>query len=185
MTMKIKILTASVIAVLSMGSVIAKEKPADRISGGARADFKQGTLVIPCVKIANSGDENLEGRFFDVVLKQRGKSLNYEVVLGELEDEATCQPAIDAMLENDNDSEDSDGSLEDVLGAAVEAEAEAEAEAESEAESEAEVEVEASDDTDTTDSNTTTADADDATTTDSNATTADADAGNTKGKPKK
>ncbi|MDQ7089347.1 MAG: hypothetical protein Q9M50_01695 [Methylococcales bacterium] len=91
-------------------------KRRDRISGGARADFERGELIIPCVKILQSGNPELDGGFFDVVLKQRGKSLNYEVVFGELEDKATCQPAIDAMLQSDEDSEDSDGGLVDVLG---------------------------------------------------------------------
>jgi hypothetical protein len=48
--------------------------------------------TVTCIKILNSGNPELDGGFFDVVLKQRGKSLNYEVVFGELEDPEVCQP---------------------------------------------------------------------------------------------
>ncbi len=109
--MRMKILVVSIIAVLAATPVIAK----DRISGGARANFAKGTLVIPCVKILNSDNLELEDHFFDVILEQRGKSLNYEVVFGELESDEACLPSIQAALENDDDTEDTDGSLEDIL----------------------------------------------------------------------
>jgi hypothetical protein len=108
--MKMKILATSIVAILSTSPVLA-----DKISGGPRANFAKGTLVVPCVKILHSDNKDLEGHFFDVVLKQQGDSLSYEVVFGELEDDAVCLPSIEAMLLSDSDTEDSQGSLEDFL----------------------------------------------------------------------
>ncbi len=107
--MKREILAATILSILSTSPAFA-----DGISGGARADFGSRALIVPCVQVVNSDDEAINGQFYDVVLNQRGKSLNYEVVLGEPEDSETCMAAIEAMLENDEDTDDIDGDATDI-----------------------------------------------------------------------
>ena len=100
----------TILAVIIFSLLSSSTALADDISGGARADFSTQELIVPCVKIMNSGDEELDGHFFDIVLKQRGQSLNYEVSFGEPEESATCYSAIDAMLDSDTDTTDTEGS---------------------------------------------------------------------------
>ncbi len=82
---------------------------ADDISGGPRVDFGRKELIVPCVQIVNSGNPDFDGRFFDVAFKQRGKSFNYELVLGNEEDPEACVAAIEQMLADDEDTTDTEG----------------------------------------------------------------------------
>ena len=102
--MKQKILATTILTILSTDPVLS-----DDISGGARADFGSRELIVPCVKVLNSDNEELNGLFFDVVLRQRGKSLNYEVILGDQEEGEVCITAAEALLEVDLDTSDIEG----------------------------------------------------------------------------
>ena len=103
--MKQKLLATTLLTILSTSTVLA----GDDISRGARADISNRVLIVPSVKVLNSGIDNLDGLYFDMTLEQRGKSLNYEVISGEQEDAAVCIPAAEAMLEADSDTSDIDG----------------------------------------------------------------------------
>lgn len=67
---------------------------ADKIGGSAKVDFTTTELTIPCVKVSNSGG-SADGKYFDVVLKRRGSSQNYELSSAEVEDPVFCQKVAD------------------------------------------------------------------------------------------
>lgn len=108
--MKREILATSILSILTTSSAFS-----DDISGGARANFGKNELVVPCVQVLNSDNDDLNGQYFDLVLKQKGKSLNYEVVVGVPEESETCIAAIDAMLANDDDTSDINGTATDII----------------------------------------------------------------------
>lgn len=93
----------------------------DRISGVARADFHTDELTVPCVEIQNYDDnEALNDQFFDIILKRRGKSFNYELTFAASEDQAHCQSVADFAAFEDDDfddsSEDEDASDDSAAG---------------------------------------------------------------------
>lgn len=95
-------------AVLS-APVLADGRP-DTIGGTARADFHANELTIPCVLVEGL-DDDTEGLFFDIRLKRRGSSFNYELAAAYAEDTAMCQAIADfARLEDEDlvDDEDAD-----------------------------------------------------------------------------
>ncbi|MDP3875923.1 MAG: hypothetical protein Q8Q50_02980 [Methylobacter sp.] len=50
--------------------------------GDAKADLKKGTLDIPCLDV--------DGAFYNVIMNQRGNSMNWEVVFGEAVTDGSC-----------------------------------------------------------------------------------------------
>lgn len=79
---------------------------ADRIKGGAKADFSTNELSIPCVLVSDLS-EDTEGQYYDVVLERRGKSMNFELSFAEPEDSALCETISNfAEFHDDDDSED-------------------------------------------------------------------------------
>ncbi|PKM13057.1 MAG: hypothetical protein CVV13_02930 [Gammaproteobacteria bacterium HGW-Gammaproteobacteria-3] len=87
---------------------------ADKIGGGPRADFRDDTLTIPCVKVQNS-PEAFNEQFFDIVLERRGKSFNYELTQAVSEDQELCQSIADfaAFKDDDFDGDDNDNGNDD------------------------------------------------------------------------
>lgn len=71
---------ALTIAVSTVATLIFQGALADRVKGMAKADFKNDELQVPCVQIEGHS-AGADGQFFDIVLKRRGKSFNYELVL--------------------------------------------------------------------------------------------------------
>lgn len=67
---------------------------ADKASGTAKANFKTDELSIPCVMIEEHS-EAVDGMFYDIVLKRRGKSMNYELMYAEPEDTVLCERIAD------------------------------------------------------------------------------------------
>lgn len=80
---------------------------ADQVRGGPKADFINGTLSIPCVRIDNL-NENTNGQFFDVVLSRRGNSFNYELSTAEPADPALCQKIAEFAEFEEEDSDEPD-----------------------------------------------------------------------------
>jgi len=101
--MKKNLLAAGIMAALVSGNVLA-----DKISGGARVNMDLGELTIPCVEIDSPDDDN-DGLFFDVRLKQRGKSLNFKLEYFESEKAEVCNALIEASLAADDDTSDVNG----------------------------------------------------------------------------
>ncbi len=101
--MKKKILATFVISMFSSGYAFS-----DNISGGARADFTRNEMIIPCVKVIST-ESDIDNQYFDIVMQQRGNSLNYEVVFAEKEEADTCMAAEEAMINNDSDTSDVNG----------------------------------------------------------------------------
>lgn len=91
-------------------SIVANPIWADRIGGSSRADFLTDELVIPCVKLKNFSDSNLEGLYFDVRLERRGNSFNYELVEAVQENSDVCRKiaALAAFEDDDYDNSDDD-----------------------------------------------------------------------------
>ena len=91
-------------------SIVANPIWADRIGGSSRADFLTDELVIPCVKLKNFSDSNLEGLYFDVRLERRGNSFNYALVEAVQENSDVCRKiaALAAFEDDDYDNSDDD-----------------------------------------------------------------------------
>ncbi len=111
-----KKLTLIIGALLSGGAYA--DKP-DTIGGSPKADFHANELTIPCVLVAGL-DDATEGLFYDIKLKRRGSSFNYELAAVQAEDSEMCQAIADfAELEDedyvddDDDGTDDDGSDDD------------------------------------------------------------------------
>ncbi|MES2603391.1 MAG: hypothetical protein V4603_00540 [Pseudomonadota bacterium] len=80
-------------------------KVSDRVSGSPKANFNTDELTIPCVRIESLSAET-EGAFYDIVLKRRGKSFNYELTAADAEDPVQCQRIADfADFEEDEEDE--------------------------------------------------------------------------------
>lgn len=77
---------------------------ADKIGGIPIADFQNGTLIVPCVKIENHSEE-LNGLYYDVTMQRRGNSLNYEVIFAEIEDSSVCEAVATFAIIQDEDLE--------------------------------------------------------------------------------
>jgi len=94
---------------LALG-IVANPVWADRIGGSSRADFLTDELVIPCVKLKNFSDPDLEGLYFDVRLERRGNSFNYELVEAVQENSDVCRKiaALAAFEDDDYDNSDDD-----------------------------------------------------------------------------
>lgn len=96
---------------VAFGAESAKEtgkatgKVSDRVSGSPKANFSTDELTIPCVRIESLSAET-EGTFYDIVLKRRGKSFNYELTAADAEDPVLCQRIADfADFEEDEENE--------------------------------------------------------------------------------
>ncbi len=99
--------------VLALG-IAASPVWADRIGGSPRADFLADELVIPCVKLRNyKDDDNLEGAYFDVRMKRRGNSFNYELTEAILENSGVCRRIAALAAFEDDDYDDSDDRSDD------------------------------------------------------------------------
>lgn len=82
-------------AALALGVQAVMAGPvADRVSGSPKANFSTDELTIPCVKV-ESLSADTEGKFYDIVLKRRGKSMNYELQAADAEDPVQCQRIAD------------------------------------------------------------------------------------------
>jgi hypothetical protein len=103
--MKKSLISMAVLAVLSSSQVIAE---GDNIAGGARYNFKEGELIIPCVKFNDPGGES-DGKFFDVKLQETDTQFNFTVIGGSEESNGVCEALIDASLEADEDTTDTEG----------------------------------------------------------------------------
>lgn len=68
--------------------------PNNHINGSPKANFSTNELTIPCVLVQNSSTD-ADGKFFDVMLKRRGNSWNYELTTADAEDQAMCQRIAD------------------------------------------------------------------------------------------
>jgi len=101
--MKIKTLACA----LTLG-IAASPALADRIGGTPRVDFSSDELVIPCVKVRNSRDSSLEGRYFDVRMERRGNSFNYELTEAVAENSDVCRRIAALAAWEDDDFDDSD-----------------------------------------------------------------------------
>jgi hypothetical protein len=102
--MKIKMLACA----LTLG-IAASPALADRIGGAPRVDFSSGELVIPCVKVRNSRDnDSLEGRYFDVRMERRGNFFNYELTEAVAENLDVCRRIAALAAWEDDDFDDSD-----------------------------------------------------------------------------
>lgn len=99
------------LATLMSGTVLANGKP-DTIGGSPKANFHTNELTIPCVMIEGL-DDDTEGLFFDIKLKRRGKSFNYELIAAQAEDTAMCQAIADFAMLEDEDLVDDDDSADD------------------------------------------------------------------------
>jgi len=115
--MKIK----KLVCALAFG-IAANPVWADRIGGSPRVDFHTDAdeLVIPCVKLKNygefSGDDSLDGRYFDVRMKRRGNSFNYELVEAIQENSDVCRKIAALAAFEDDDYDDSDDDSDDDRG---------------------------------------------------------------------
>lgn len=113
--MKIKKLACA----LALG-IAANPVWADRIGGSPHANFMTDELVIPCVKLKNYGkfadDDSLEGHYFDVRLKRRGSSFNYELVDAIQENSDVCRKIAALAAFEDDDYDDSDDDSDDDRG---------------------------------------------------------------------
>lgn len=96
---------------LALG-IAASPAWADRIGGSPRADFETDELIIPCVKLKNYGkfadDDSLEGLYFDVRMKRRGNSFNYELMEANQENSDVCRRIAALSAFEDDDFDDSD-----------------------------------------------------------------------------
>lgn len=74
-------------AILMTGHAAARE-----FDGVAAVDLKNGQLTIPCVKIENAPDDMADaiGQHFDVILNQKGNSMNFELSFAEGTSNDTC-----------------------------------------------------------------------------------------------
>ena len=111
------------LAVATAAIVLSQTAQADRVKGSAKADFNNNELQVPCVQIEGYS-EAADGQFFDIVLKRRGKSFNYELTFAEPED-ADMRAELanyavfidedddDDEVEDSEDDDDSDGSDDD------------------------------------------------------------------------
>lgn len=110
-------------AVSAVTLLMAQAASADSITGTAKADFNNDEIQVPCVQIEGYGEE-LDGQYFDIIMKRRGASFNYELVLAELEDTAMCEDianyaifvdddADDDSVEDDDDADNGDDSSDD------------------------------------------------------------------------
>lgn len=97
--------TATSIAVAAATLLLAQAAQADRVKGGAKADFSNDELQVPCVQIEGYS-AGADGQFFDIVLKRRGKSFNYELSFAEPEDAAVCEELANYAVFIDDDPED-------------------------------------------------------------------------------
>lgn len=93
-------------AMLCSTGVMAQDKP-DNVGGSAKADFINGELRVPCVLIEGLNDQT-EGMYFDIILKRRGKSYNYELSTAQPEDAELCELIADYAEFNDDDFDDGD-----------------------------------------------------------------------------
>ena len=91
-------------AALALGvSAAMAGSVADRVKGSPNANFRTDELTIPCVRIESLSAET-EGKFYDIVLKRRGKSMNYELQAADAEDPVQCQRIADfADFEEDDE----------------------------------------------------------------------------------
>lgn len=101
-----------------MLAVSANMALADRIGGGAKADFHTDELIIPCVKVTGLSDDT-EGMFYDVVLSRRGASFNYKLSTAEHEDVSLCEAIANFAEFEDDDfddpGDDNNGDAADIL----------------------------------------------------------------------
>ena len=105
--MKYKLILAGLFGMIMGNSAIA-----DEIGGSPVYDSKKAELRIPCVLVENL-DPGLDGSYFDVILKQRGSSMNFELSFAALEDGVVCEAAAAAadVLDDDLVPEESDSPL--------------------------------------------------------------------------
>ncbi|MEY4642022.1 MAG: hypothetical protein RLZZ227_2016 [Pseudomonadota bacterium] len=91
-------------AALVLAAQAASAGPvADRVSGSPKANFSTNELTIPCVRV-ESFSSATEGKFYDIVLKRRGNSMNYELIAADAEDPVQCQRIADfSEFEEDTD----------------------------------------------------------------------------------
>lgn len=107
--------TAMSVGIAAAAILLSQAAQADRVKGSARADFRNDELQVPCVMIEGYGDA-VDGQFFDIVLKRRGKSFNYELAFAEPEDAAMCEDAANyaTFIDEDDDDDDDDDDNDDV-----------------------------------------------------------------------
>lgn len=74
----------------------------DEIGGVPLADFSVDELRIPCVEVRNLS-ESTEGTFYDVILRRRGSSFNFELEHAAPEDTALCQTLANIAKFEDDD----------------------------------------------------------------------------------
>lgn len=91
------------VAVATICAAAQASDTSERVGGSPKADFTTNELTIPCVQVQNLSDET-EGAFYDIVLKRRGKSWNYELTAAEPEDPVLCRRIADfANFEEDDE----------------------------------------------------------------------------------
>lgn len=91
------------VAVATICAAAQASDTAERVGGSPKANFSTDELTIPCVQVQNLSEET-EGTFYDIVLKRRGKSWNYELTAAEPEDAVLCQRIADfANFEEDDE----------------------------------------------------------------------------------
>ena len=91
------------VAVVTLCAAAQASNTAERVGGSPKANFSTDELTIPCVQVQNLSEET-EGTFYDIVLKRRGKSWNYELTAAEPEDPVLCQRIADfADFEEDDE----------------------------------------------------------------------------------
>jgi hypothetical protein len=100
------------LAVSAATVLMSQAALADRVKGMAKADFKNDELQVPCVQIEGYG-AGADGQFYDIVLKRRGKSFNYELILAEPEDTAVCEELENYAIFIDEDDDDDSASDDD------------------------------------------------------------------------
>lgn len=105
--------TAISLTVAATAIVMSQAALADRVKGSAKADFKNDELQVPCVQIEGYSAA-ADGQFFDIVLKRRGQSFNYELAFAEPEDASVCEELANyAVFIDDDPVEEASGDSND------------------------------------------------------------------------
>jgi len=114
--MKMKVISTTIAATAMLMTQAAQ---ADEVKGGAKADFNADELIVPCVQIEGYSAA-ADGTYFDLIFDRRGKSFNYELKFGEVEDTAMCEDIANYALFVDDDADDGEDDPEDNILASCE-----------------------------------------------------------------